>query len=254
MSDTGWTETDSAAFLTYGDLFVPERETQFDAVCSLIDPRIGTGDVVELCCGDGSLAQAVLERHPTCRVFGLDGSTAMLQRARVRLASAGTRFRTAPFDLADTSWRSRFHGCAAVVSSLAVHHLTSSEKRALFRDVAAMLGPGGVFVLADLMLPASRCAVDFAARQWDDAVRRRSLQRYGDDRGCEAFRRLRWNAFRYPDTEVDHLATLAEHLTWLDGAGFDPIDVVWAHAGHAVVSALRVSPRSQRKAVLRSAP
>ncbi|MBO0707616.1 MAG: class I SAM-dependent methyltransferase [Candidatus Dormibacteraeota bacterium] len=254
MSETGWSESDSAAFLTYGDLFVPDRETQFDAVCSLIDPRVGTGDVIELCCGDGSLAQAVLERHPTCRVFGLDGSTAMLQRARVRLASAGTRFRTAAFDLADTSWRSGFRGCAAVVSSLAVHHLTSPQKRALFRDLAAMLAPGGAFILADLMQPASRCALAFAARQWDDAVRRRSLQRYGDDRGREAFQRLRWNAFRYPDTEVDHLATLAEHLTWLDAAGFDPIDVVWAHAGHVVVSAVRVSPRFHAKAVPRGAP
>lgn len=239
MSNTRWTETDSASFLAYGDLFVPDREAQIDAICSLIDPRVGTGDVVELCCGDGTLAQAVLERHPTCRVLGLDGSTAMLQRARVRLASAGTRFRTVSFHLEDTAWRARFRGCASVVTSLAVHHLTNPEKRCLFRDVAAMLAPGGVFLLADLMLPPSRTAVTFAARQWDEAVRRRSFERYGDDRGAEAFRRLAWNAFRYPDTEVDHLATLAEHLTWLDAAGFDPLDVVWAQAGHALVSAVR---------------
>ena len=252
MSETRWSETDSATFLNYGDLFVPDREAQFDAIRSQIDPRIGTGDVVDLCCGDGSLARAVLERHPTCRVFGLDGSTAMLQRARVRLASAGTRFRTASFDFEDPSWRSRFHGCAAVVTSLAVHHLTNAQKRTLFRDMAAMLAPGGAFVVADLMLPASRAALAFAARQWDDAVRRRSLQRYGDDRGAEAFRRLRWNTFRFPDTDVDHLATLAEHLTWLDAAGFDQIDVVWAHAGHAVVSALRVSPHRHASAVRRA--
>ena len=238
MSNTRWSEVDSASFLAYGDLFVPGREALLDAICSLIDPRVGTGDVVELCCGDGSLAQAVLERHPTCRVLGLDSSTAMLQRARVRLASSGTRFRSASFHLEETGWRSRFRGCAAVVASFAVHHLTNPEKRCLFRDVGDMLAPGGVFLLADLMLPPTRAAVEVAARQWDEAVRRRSLQRYGDDRGADAFRRLAWNTFRYPDSEVDHLATLAEHLTWLDAAGFDALDVVWAQAGHSVISAV----------------
>lgn len=239
MSNARWTESDSQSFLTYGDLFVPDRETQIDAICSLIDGRVGNGDVVELCCGDGSLAQAVLERHPPCRVFGLDGSPAMLHRARVRLAGAGTRFRPVPFDLEDTSWRSRYRECSAVVSSLALHHLTDREKEQLFGDVAAMLGRRGVFVFADVMLPASRAGIRFAARRWDEAVRRRSLERYGDERGMEAFEHLSWNAFRYPDTEVDHLATLPEHLTWLSKAGFDPLDVVWAYAGHAVVSAIR---------------
>lgn len=239
VNNARWTESDSRTFLTYGDLFVPARELQVDAICSLIDARPGSGDVVELCCGDGALAQAILERHPQCRVFGLDGSLAMLQRARVRLAGAGTRFRTEPFALEDTSWRLRFRDCSAVVSSLAVHHLTNPQKQQLIGDVAAMLARDGTFVLADVMLPASRTALRFAARQWDGEVARRSLERYGDDRGGEAFERLTWNSFRYPDTEMDHLATLSEHLTWLAEAGFDPVDVVWAHCGHAVVSAVR---------------
>ncbi len=239
MSNARWTESDSQSFLTYGDLFVPDRETQFDAICSLIDPRAGNGDVVELCCGDGSLAQAILGRHPRCRAFGLDGSPAMLQRARVRLAGAGTRFRTVAFDLEDTSWRSRYRDCSAVVSSLALHHLTDPQKEQLFGDVAGMLARRGAFVLADVMLPATRAGIRFAARQWDEAVRRRSLERYADERGMEAFQRLAWNAFRFPDAEADHLATLPEHLAWISKAGFEPVDVVWAHAGHAVVSAVR---------------
>ncbi|MGH7910474.1 MAG: class I SAM-dependent methyltransferase [Candidatus Dormibacteraceae bacterium] len=238
MSTPQWTEADSRTFLAYGDLFVPDREPQIDAICSMIDPRAGTGDVVELCCGEGALAQAILERHPRCRVFGLDGSQVMLQRARVRLAGAGTRFRPVSFQLQERAWRG-YRDCAAIVSSLAVHHLRDPEKQELFGDVAAMLAPRGVFVLADLMLPATRAGIALAAWQWDDAVRRRSLERYGDDRGGEAFRQLEWNAFRFPDTEVDHPATLAEHLAWLTAAGFDPIDIVFAQAGHVVLAAVR---------------
>lgn len=239
MSSTQWTEADSRTFLTYGDLFVPDRELQIDAICSLIDPRAGSGDVVELCCGEGALAQAILERHPRCRVYGLDGSQAMLQRARVRLAGAGTRFRPVSFQLQDIAWRCAYHDCSAVVSSLAVHHLTDPEKQRLFQDVAGILAPRGVLILADLVLPASRAALSLAARQWDDAVLRRSHERYGDDRGLQAFRGLEWNVFRYPDPDADHLATAPEHLAWLTDAGFDPIDIVWAEAGHLVLSATR---------------
>lgn len=239
MSDARWTESDSRSFLDYGDLFVPDREVQVDAVCSLVDPGVGTGEVVELCCGDGSLAEALLERHPGCRVIGLDGSTAMLEAARIRLAGSGGRFRTGFFELAGREWRSRYRDCSAVVSSLAVHHLRDAEKRQLFGDLTAMLAPRGVFVLADVMQPTAPAARALAANQWDEAVDRRSLARYGDTRGSEAFRRLRWNAFRYPDTDVDHLATLSQHLAWLQAAGFDPVEVVWAHAGHAVLASVR---------------
>src|SRR5919201_623370 len=40
-----------------------------------------------------------------------------------------------------------------VVSSLAVHHLDAAGKADLFRRIAAVLAPGGRFVLADVVVP-----------------------------------------------------------------------------------------------------
>jgi tRNA (cmo5U34)-methyltransferase len=40
-----------------------------------------------------------------------------------------------------------------VVSALAVHHLSGGEKASLFARVAAVLEPGGRFVLGDLVVP-----------------------------------------------------------------------------------------------------
>lgn len=237
-----WTEDESRSFLEYADLFVPDRETQVDAICSLVDPAVGSGEVVELCCGDGTLAAALLERHPRCRVLGLDGSPAMLERARTRLAPAGDRFHAEAFDLQATEWRGRFRDCTAVVTSLTVHHLPDPDKQRLFSDVAGLLAPGGVFVLADVMQPATPAALELAARQWDEAVRARSQQRYGDDRGLDAFRKLEWNLWRHPDPEVDHPGTLSDQLTWLAAAGLHPVDAVWAHAGHAILAGTHPTP------------
>lgn len=243
MTAPHWTESNSQAFIDHGDLFVPDREIQVDAICALIEPGVGNGQVIELCCGDGTLAGAILERHPAATVHGLDGSEAMLASASARLAGAGPRFLPQRFELADAGWRSAFRGRAAVVSSLAVHHLVDDAKRKLFEDVASMLAPGGVFVLADVVAPTTPTAQALAARQWDDAVRKRSLQRFGDTRGLEEFRRLRWNSFA-PDAEddeddIDHLAPAANQLSWLAAAGLTPVDIVWAHAGHAIFYARR---------------
>lgn len=236
MTTPHWSEANSREFIDHGDVFVPDRRTQMDAICSLIDP--GAGAVVELCCGDGTLAAAILDRHPRCAVHGLDGSAAMLERASARLAGAGDRFRPRRFELGERAWRADFRGCAAVVTSLAVHHLLDDAKRHLFADVAAMLAPGGTFVLADLVAPVSPRAKTLAARQWDAAVRRRSRARFGDDRGFEEFARLRWNSYEFDDDpdDIDHFATAADQLTWLGAAGLGPVDIAYAHAGHVILA------------------
>ena len=62
----------------------------------------------------------------------------------------------------------------AVVSSLAIHHLDSTEKQVLFKDVASILAPGGSFIIADLTEPMDRFGRKHAANTWDEAVRQRS--------------------------------------------------------------------------------
>jgi tRNA (cmo5U34)-methyltransferase len=102
--------------------------------------------VLELGTGTGETALRVLARHPPAAWLGVDASAAMLARARERLPAADLRLGrleddlpAGPFDL--------------VVSALVVHHLDTAGKRDLFRRVAAVLRPGGRFVLADLVVP-----------------------------------------------------------------------------------------------------
>lgn len=101
---------------------------------------------LELGTGTGETALRVLERHRAATWVGVDASEAMLGRARERLPRADLRvgrledgLPPGPFDL--------------VVSALAVHHLDAAGKRALFGRVAAVLRPGGRFVLGDLVVP-----------------------------------------------------------------------------------------------------
>ncbi|MFS8654951.1 MAG: methyltransferase domain-containing protein [Limnochordia bacterium] len=190
--------------------------------------------VLDLCCGGGALSEAILERVPESMVYGLDGSQTMLEHARRRLARFGGRFRASLIELGDLSWRGRFEGFHAVVSSLAIHHLDDEGKRRLFKDLLAMLSPGGVVIIADLVAPASKRGTALAAEAWDHAVREQSRET-GAGEAFAAFERLRWNMYRYPDEDdVDKPSRILDQLKWLEEAGFQRVDVYWMYAGHAI--------------------
>ena len=103
-------------------------------------------EILELGIGTGETASRILAGRPDARLTAVDSSAEMLERAGQRLPDAElVRARLedplprGPFDL--------------VVSALAVHHLDAAGKRDLFRRVFHVLRPGGLFVLADVIVP-----------------------------------------------------------------------------------------------------
>jgi tRNA (cmo5U34)-methyltransferase len=105
---------------------------------------VAAESILELGVGTGETSQRVLAVHPGARLVGIDASPEMLAEARLpnadlRVARLEDPLPEGPFDL--------------VVSALAVHHLDGAAKRDLFGRVAAVLGPGGRFVLGDVVVP-----------------------------------------------------------------------------------------------------
>jgi tRNA (cmo5U34)-methyltransferase len=239
VANAGWTDANSEMFVRLGDVFVPDRDTQLDAICALVpeSPNL----IVELSCGEGLLAERLLERFSASRLIALDASPAMVTRAAARLAPFRNRQEVRTFEIADGAWRSEWSGvCDAVVSSLAVHHLDDPGKRRLYGDVLRMLRPGGALVIADLIQPASRAAGRLAAAEWDRAVRERSLARSGDLSAHDAFVSSGWNSFEPGNDDLtDMMSPLAHHLRWLEAAGYEGVDAVWVKAGHAVYAGWR---------------
>lgn len=234
----GWREDHSAVFIDYGRAFTPERERQQEIVCELIASVAPAGTVVELCCGSGDLARLLLERLPEMHLKALDGSPKMLAQTGETCGAYAERLQVQPFDLAASDWRALRPAADAICSSLAIHHLDGGQKRQLFEDLFAALRPGGLFVLADLIRPASEAGWRIAADDWDRSVAARSQVLYGDDRARREFEKLRWNYFRWPDDNgIDHPSTVAEHIQWLAAAGFEAVDLHWLLAGHAILSA-----------------
>ena len=103
-------------------------------------------DMIELGIGTGETARRIRELHPGARFVAIDSSAEMLERSRaafpeadLRLARLEDPLPAGPFDL--------------VYTALVVHHLDGAGKRDLFRRLAEVLRPNGVFVLADVVVP-----------------------------------------------------------------------------------------------------
>jgi tRNA (cmo5U34)-methyltransferase len=122
---------------------VPDYDRVQDAVARATE-GIDARRVLELGTGSGVTSRRVLERHPHAHLTGVDSSPEMLAAADLpgadlRLQDLGDALPEGPFDL--------------VFSALAIHHLEAPAKADLFARVAAVLAPGGRFVLADVIVP-----------------------------------------------------------------------------------------------------
>lgn len=246
-----WSEENSRQFLNYGRYFVPERELQMLLIIGLLSELEGPAHLLNLCCGEGLLDELILDRFPEFTLLGLDGSDEMLQQAGKRLKRFHNRFRTEKFNLAGKGWRNPAQRPDAVISSLAIHHLTGEQKQTLFADIFGMLAEKGLFIVADIVEHPDEAGRGLAAEALDEAVRRRALELDGNTQAFEFFQREGWNIFRQLDPEdIDKPSPLFDQLKWLEQAGFSQIDVHWMLAGHVLFSAAKKPARQPDRASL----
>lgn len=118
--------------------------------------------IVDLGAGTGALSEALLDASPGAAIELVDEDSEMLQQARTRLERFGDRVRYRKASFTDP-----LPECDAVAASLALHHVPTMEaKGALFGEIHEALRPGGVFVNADITMPAEPDAAERSYREW----------------------------------------------------------------------------------------
>jgi len=116
---------------------------------------VGAGFVLDLGCGSGLVAQMVLDKFSSARIFGIDSSTAMLSLAKDRLARYGERVRLAEADLTSLDRVEVPGTCAAAIAVQSLHHLDEGPYRAAVTWTFQHLAPGGwIFIIDRLAIPS----------------------------------------------------------------------------------------------------
>ena len=159
MSDFGnsrWSDSSFAQeYRNRADGYIPERQNLIKIAQSVYKNLVKRSQpcrILDLGCGDGLMVEDLLEVDNTIDATLVDGSPEMLKAAGSRLARFEKKHLVnASFQdlLTKDPLRNTY---TFVLSSLAIHHLTMSEKEALFDYVHRHLDPGGFFLIIDVVL------------------------------------------------------------------------------------------------------
>ena len=115
------------------------------------------GRILDLGTGNGHVTRMLLDAYPDSSVLCVDLSADMLRAATERFAGE-TRVTLSQHDFDDPlDFAGPFD---AIVSSLAIHHVSDDRKRTLFAEAAALLAPGGVFANLDIVASPTQALHD----------------------------------------------------------------------------------------------
>ncbi len=147
---------------------LPERVSRYDADMDIMHPnrhkmiRTALGVIpfekcdplvaVDLGAGTGLFCMRFLQAFPSSTVVAVDGASAMLGLAKTRLGALSEKVRFVSGDFRNLAeLLPSLQGVDFVLSSFALHHLTSIEKENVIRDCISVMRPGGWFINADIV-------------------------------------------------------------------------------------------------------
>ncbi|MFC9925847.1 class I SAM-dependent methyltransferase [Streptomyces sp. NPDC127190] len=233
--------------------YAVDREDRFTVIADVVEhSTAGRPDrplVADLGCGPGSLAARLARRLPDADIVAVDRDPLLLELARTHHADAARYVDTV---IGAPGWIDALaldRPLDAVVSSTALHYLSPGTLARVYRELAALLRPGGVLVNGDHLPPDDAVLAEVA-----ECVGRRRAERR------RAFDQEDWTAWwtaaaaepeladllaerreRQPATSAGGTVrlSLADHLRLLRQAGFARAGTVWQYGDSCVVVALR---------------
>jgi len=174
------------------------------------------GRILDLGCGDGFLARAVLSEFPTAHALLIDHSEPMLRRAHEAMRPFSDRYEIRQGDLSESLPGLVGDGpFDLIVSGYAIHHLPTARKRSLYREVLDLLRPGGLFVNVEHVASATP---DLEA-VYDEAYIDHIVAVTGRDRT-----EMQRDYHSRPDKADNILEPVEAQVGWLCEAGFEHAD------------------------------
>jgi SAM-dependent methyltransferase len=231
-----------------------DREERFTVIADVIEHV--TADrprplIVDLGCGPGSLAARLAARLPGADIVAADMDPLLLELGRTHHADAA-RFVEAV--IGADGWTASLgvdRPLDAAVSTTALHYLTEPALRRTYRELAALLRPGGALVNGDDLLQDGQPVSEITAHVGRRRAERSRSHRHEDwaswwaaaaqdpeltDLFAERRRRLDAHG---SDSGNDNHLTLSRHVALLRQAGFAHVGPVWQFGNSHVLVAIR---------------
>ncbi len=182
--------------------------------------------LIDLGCGTGNAALAVLQKMPSAGVFLIDGSGRMVRVAEEKISCARPQaiLGRKVADLSGSDWDEGIvgkglvgEGYDGIISTLVLEHLPFDRYQAAIAKCYRLLRPGGWLLAAE---GYSQAGSDMQVWFFEEMERRRAAV---DPKLSDFVARLR------SEQETHYYASRAEKEEWWRQAGFVQVNVLWQY-------------------------
>jgi ubiquinone/menaquinone biosynthesis C-methylase UbiE len=178
---------------------------------------------LDLGCGDGFLAAAVLAEWPAARAVLMDFAQPMLEAAQSKLGSTGADVVILQGDYADPSWLGLLEGEApfdAIVSGFSIHHQPDDLKKRIYREIFSLLAPGGIFVNIEHCSSATPWVEQLHDARMIDCQYEAAVRAGSGQTREQVERRFK----ERQDQQANILSPAEDQCQWLREIGFQDVD------------------------------
>ena len=228
-ADVWKNETLAKNYLAVVRKALPFAREQLALMLRVLDYGPTPARVLDLGCGDGRLAAAMLAHYPHAQAVLVDFSPPMLAAARRRMRRFGTRVSFRCLDYADPGWGEAVRSDApfgAIVSGYSIHHQPDARKQALYREIFSLLAPGGFFYHIEHVAPHAPLISQLLDDTFVELILA-GLRRRGEKPDPAVIRQ----AFVTRQDKAANLLTPVEtQCAWLRDIGFSEVDIYFKYA------------------------
>jgi trans-aconitate methyltransferase len=234
--------------------YLPHREARFTAMLDVLESLLPEDFLaLDLACGPGAISQRLLTRFPNARCIALDFDPVLLAMGQGALGTMGGRLRWVEADLMRAEWLKQVDGqpVHAVLSTTALHWLSTEHLTRVYRQLGQLVRPGGVVLNGDHLKFAPAMATFQSVA---DAVKARNQEEAFMHRGLENWAQW-WEAVAAEPAFQELLAERQRRFAWqvadshapiydlheaaLRDAGFHQVGVIWQYMDNRVLMAVR---------------
>ncbi|WP_416671316.1 class I SAM-dependent methyltransferase [Egbenema bharatensis] len=238
--------------------YLPHREERFQAMFDVLEQVLPpTFVAIDLACGPGAISQRLLTRFPQARCIAVDLDPVLLAIGRGALGDMAGRLRWVEVDLMQENWVQHLgeqhlgeQPVDAVLTTTALHWLSSDRLVGLYQQLGAIVRPGGVFLNSDVLpfpsyLPTfTTLSKTMQSRQEQQAFENQGgenweqwWQAVADEPAFASLLEVRKHRFGTRSTEFEPI--LDVHEAGLRQAGFQEVGVIWQRFDDRILLAVR---------------
>ncbi|AXV40330.1 trans-aconitate 2-methyltransferase [Methanobacterium sp. BAmetb5] len=229
-----WAEEGHAKqFLENADIYILERQRLFEILKSFyryfLRNKINKRPIklLDLGCGDGALTREILKEDPEIEATLVDGSAEMLKNAKEHLESHPNFIfieKTFQELLEDESRGNDIigDGFDFVVSSLAIHHLHTEEKKSLFSYIYGHLNFGGFFLNIETVKAPEDELESWYRVLWGEWIRE-------NQENMDSPANFEYLPEKYKNNPDNHADALNTQLNALESIGFQQVDCYYKY-------------------------